>query len=106
MLKNNFSSIESIIKAAKRGKMFILVDDEKRENEGENAQNNQQNEQVANASNNNPQPQPEEDKDQEHTGIQDQNSFIQELHITRVDARCHRRIKPNNTIRRHNRDLW
>ena len=35
MLKNNFSSIESIIKAAKQGKMFILVDDEKRENEGD-----------------------------------------------------------------------
>jgi 3,4-dihydroxy 2-butanone 4-phosphate synthase/GTP cyclohydrolase II len=35
MLKNNFSSIESIIKTAKQGKMFILVDDEKRENEGD-----------------------------------------------------------------------
>jgi len=35
MLKNNFSSIESIIKDAKKNKMFILVDDEKRENEGD-----------------------------------------------------------------------
>ena len=35
MKKNNFSSIENIIKVAKSGGMFILVDDEKRENEGD-----------------------------------------------------------------------
>ena len=35
MKSNNFSSIESIIKVAKKGGMFILVDDEKRENEGD-----------------------------------------------------------------------
>jgi len=35
MLKNKFSSIETIIKAASKGQMFILVDDEKRENEGD-----------------------------------------------------------------------
>ena len=35
MPKNNFASIESIINIAKRGGMFILVDDEKRENEGD-----------------------------------------------------------------------
>ena len=35
MTKNNFTSIESIIKIAKKGGMFILVDDEKRENEGD-----------------------------------------------------------------------
>ena len=35
MKKNNYSSIESIINIAKRGGMFILVDDEKRENEGD-----------------------------------------------------------------------
>ena len=35
MKKNNFSSIESIINVAKKGGMFILVDDEKRENEGD-----------------------------------------------------------------------
>ena len=35
MQKNNFSPIEVIIKTAKQGKMFILVDDEKRENEGD-----------------------------------------------------------------------
>ena len=34
MTKNNFSSIENIINVAKKG-MFILVDDEKRENEGD-----------------------------------------------------------------------
>jgi len=33
--KNSFSSIENIINIAKRGGMFILVDDEKRENEGD-----------------------------------------------------------------------
>ena len=33
--KNNFSSIENIISVAKKGGMFILVDDEKRENEGD-----------------------------------------------------------------------
>jgi 3,4-dihydroxy 2-butanone 4-phosphate synthase / GTP cyclohydrolase II len=35
MKKNNFASIESIIKIARKGGMFILVDDEKRENEGD-----------------------------------------------------------------------
>ena len=35
MSKNNFASIESIINVAKKGGMFILVDDEKRENEGD-----------------------------------------------------------------------
>ena len=35
MEKNNFTSIESIISVAKKGGMFILVDDEKRENEGD-----------------------------------------------------------------------
>jgi 3,4-dihydroxy 2-butanone 4-phosphate synthase / GTP cyclohydrolase II len=35
MKKNNFASIESIISTAKKGGMFILVDDEKRENEGD-----------------------------------------------------------------------
>ena len=35
MKKNNFASIENIIKVAKKGGMFILVDDEKRENEGD-----------------------------------------------------------------------
>ena len=35
MKKNNYSSIETIINVAKRGGMYILVDDEKRENEGD-----------------------------------------------------------------------
>ena len=35
MSKNNFASIENIINVAKKGGMFILVDDEKRENEGD-----------------------------------------------------------------------
>jgi 3,4-dihydroxy 2-butanone 4-phosphate synthase/GTP cyclohydrolase II len=35
MKKNNFTPIESIINIAKKGGMFILVDDEKRENEGD-----------------------------------------------------------------------
>ena len=35
MKKNNYASIESIISTAKKGGMFILVDDEKRENEGD-----------------------------------------------------------------------
>ena len=35
MQKNNYSSIETIIKIAKKGGMYILVDDEKRENEGD-----------------------------------------------------------------------
>ena len=35
MIKNNYASIESIINTAKKGGMFILVDDEKRENEGD-----------------------------------------------------------------------
>ena len=33
MQKNKYSSIETIIKIAKKGGMYILVDDEKRENE-------------------------------------------------------------------------
>ena len=35
MNKSNFASIDTIIKIAKKGEMFILVDDEKRENEGD-----------------------------------------------------------------------
>ena len=35
MKKNKFSSIESIISTSKKGKMYILVDDENRENEGD-----------------------------------------------------------------------
>ena len=35
MKKNNFVPIEYIINVAKKGGMFILVDDEKRENEGD-----------------------------------------------------------------------
>ena len=35
MKKNNYSSIETIINVARRGGMYILVDDEKRENEGD-----------------------------------------------------------------------
>jgi 3,4-dihydroxy 2-butanone 4-phosphate synthase / GTP cyclohydrolase II len=35
MKKSNYSSIENIINIAKKGGMFILVDDEKRENEGD-----------------------------------------------------------------------
>ena len=35
MKKNNFLPIENIISIAKKGGMFILVDDEKRENEGD-----------------------------------------------------------------------
>ena len=35
MKKNNFAKIEQIFKVAKKGGMFILVDDEKRENEGD-----------------------------------------------------------------------
>ena len=35
MKKNKFSPIKKIIKDAKKGKMFILVDDEQRENEGD-----------------------------------------------------------------------
>ena len=35
MKSKNFSSIESIIKVAKKGGMYILVDDENRENEGD-----------------------------------------------------------------------
>jgi len=35
MKNNNFASIENIIQIAKKGGMFILVDDEKRENEGD-----------------------------------------------------------------------
>ena len=35
MKNKQYSSIESIINVAKKGGMFILVDDEKRENEGD-----------------------------------------------------------------------
>ena len=35
MPKNKFSNIESIIKISKKGGMYILVDDENRENEGD-----------------------------------------------------------------------
>ena len=35
MKKNNYAPIETIINIAKKGGMFILVDDEKRENEGD-----------------------------------------------------------------------
>ncbi len=35
MKNKNFSSVESIIKVAKKGGMYILVDDENRENEGD-----------------------------------------------------------------------
>ena len=35
MQKNNYSSIETIIKIARKGGMYILVDDEKRENEAD-----------------------------------------------------------------------
>ena len=35
MPKNNYSSIETIINIAKKGGMFILVDDEQREYEGD-----------------------------------------------------------------------
>ena len=35
MEKNNYTTIENIINIAKRGGMFILVDDERRENEGD-----------------------------------------------------------------------
>ena len=35
MKKNNYSPIENIISIAKKGGIFILVDDEKRENEGD-----------------------------------------------------------------------
>ena len=35
MKKNKFSNIKKIIQDAKRGKMFVLLDDESRENEGD-----------------------------------------------------------------------
>ena len=35
MKKNSYTSIEQIIHISKKGKMFILVDDKKRENEGD-----------------------------------------------------------------------
>ena len=35
MKKSNYASIETILNTAKKGGMFILVDDEKRENEGD-----------------------------------------------------------------------
>ena len=33
--KNSYSTIETIIRTAKKGGMYILVDDENRENEGD-----------------------------------------------------------------------
>ena len=35
MQNKKFSSIENIIKTARKGMMYILVDDENRENEGD-----------------------------------------------------------------------
>ena len=35
MIKKKFSKISAILQDAKRGKMFVLVDDEERENEGD-----------------------------------------------------------------------
>ncbi len=35
MIKNKFSPIEKIISISKKGGMYILVDDENRENEGD-----------------------------------------------------------------------
>ena len=35
MSKKKFSKISAILQDAKRGKMFVLVDDEERENEGD-----------------------------------------------------------------------
>ena len=35
MVKSNYSPIDKIIKSAKKGEMYILVDDENRENEGD-----------------------------------------------------------------------
>ena len=35
MQENNYTSIETIIKTAKKGGMYILVEKEKRENEGD-----------------------------------------------------------------------
>ena len=35
MSKKFFSSVREVIKDAKKGKMFILVDDKNRENEGD-----------------------------------------------------------------------
>ena len=35
MKKNNFSSIDKILLTSKKGGMYILVDDENRENEGD-----------------------------------------------------------------------
>ena len=35
LMKNNLSPIKEIINDAKKGKMFILVDDKDRENEGD-----------------------------------------------------------------------
>ena len=35
MKKSNYTTIENILTIAKNGGMFILVDDEKRENEGD-----------------------------------------------------------------------
>ena len=34
-MKKNFCKIEKLIKLAQKGKIFILVDDESRENEGD-----------------------------------------------------------------------
>ena len=35
LMKNKYTSIEKIIQLTKKGKMFILVDDENKENEGD-----------------------------------------------------------------------
>ena len=35
MVKSNYTPIDKIIKSAKKGEMYILVDDENRENEGD-----------------------------------------------------------------------
>ena len=35
MAKSNYTSIDKIIRSAKKGEMYILVDDENRENEGD-----------------------------------------------------------------------
>ena len=34
-MPNKFTPIETLLKAAKKGEVFILVDDESRENEGD-----------------------------------------------------------------------
>ena len=35
MVKSNYTPIDKIIRSAKKGEMYILVDDENRENEGD-----------------------------------------------------------------------